>query len=155
MEVLFLDIDGVLNRFGDEDGNGATTERFGGLLGLDAQLLQIYKAMLSRIDATIVLSSSWRLSRELLEYLTQHGVYFHDVTPCMDPELELLRGHEIQLWLNEYPDQVDRYAILDDQEEEMLEEHAPNFFHVSCDTGITQELAERIVAHFAPEKVTF
>jgi hypothetical protein len=58
LQVLFLDIDGVLNRFGDEDGNGSTTERFDGLLGLDAQLLQIYKAMLSRIDVTIVLSSS-------------------------------------------------------------------------------------------------
>jgi len=101
MNVLFLDIDGVLNRFGDEDGNGATTERFDGLLGLDARLLQIYKAMLSRIDVTIVLSSSWRFSRELLEYLTQHGVYFHDVTPAMAPEAELSRGLEIQLWLNE------------------------------------------------------
>ena len=74
-------------------------------------------------------------------------MYFHDVTPALDPELELVRGLEIQLWLNEYPDEVERYAILDDQEEEMLEEHAPNFFHVSCDTGITQELADRIVAH--------
>ena len=26
MKVLFLDIDGVLNRFGDEDGNGRTTK---------------------------------------------------------------------------------------------------------------------------------
>jgi hypothetical protein len=147
MKVLFLDIDGVLNRFGDEDGNGATTECFGGLLGLDAGLLQIYKAMLSRIDVTVVLSSSWRFSRELLEYLTQHGVYFHDVTPAMAPEAELSRGLEIQLWLNEYPEQVERYAILDDQEEEMIEEHRPNFFHVSCDTGITQELADRIVVH--------
>jgi hypothetical protein len=147
MQVLFLDIDGVLNRFGDEDGKGSTTERFDGLLWLDAQLLQIYKALLSRIDVTVVLSSSWRLSRELREYLAQHGVYFHDVTPCMDPALELLRGHEIQLWLNEYPDQVERYAILDDQEEEMLEDHMPNFFHVSCETGLTQELADRIVGH--------
>jgi HAD domain in Swiss Army Knife RNA repair proteins len=65
----------------------------------------------------------------------------------MDPELDLLRGHEIQLWLNEYPDQVERYAILDDQEEEMLEDHMPNFFHASSETGLTQELADRIVAH--------
>jgi hypothetical protein len=70
-QVLFLDIDGTLNRFGDEDGKGSTTERFDGLLGLDAQLLQIYKAMLSRIDVTIVLSSSWRLSRDRISDATR------------------------------------------------------------------------------------
>jgi len=40
MNVLFLDIDGVLNRFADEDGNGRTTKLIDDFfIGLDAALL--------------------------------------------------------------------------------------------------------------------
>jgi hypothetical protein len=146
MKVLFLDIDGVLNCLGDEDGNGGTTEQFQGFIGLDSRLIAIYKAMLSRVDVTVVLSSSWRVFPDLLEYLNEHGVYFHDITVWTDPELDLLRGHEIQLWLNEYPG-VSRYAILDDESDHILEHQLPNFFQTSYETGITQEVADRIVAH--------
>jgi hypothetical protein len=38
---------------------------------------------------------------ELCLYLRRQGVYFHDTTICTDLELDLTRGHEIQLWLNE------------------------------------------------------
>jgi hypothetical protein len=142
MKVLFLDIDGVLNRLGDENGKGATTESFEGLFGLDTGLLALYKAMVARADVTVVLSSSWRLVPDLLQYLNGHGVYFHDVT---DPKLELLRGDEIELWLKEYPG-VTRYAIPDDTDD-ILDHQRPNFLQTSCETGITQELADMVVAH--------
>ena len=63
----------------------------------------------------------------------------------MDAGLGLWRGHEIQLWLDEHPE-VRRYAILDD-DDDMLEHQTPNFFQASCETGLTEELADRIVAH--------
>jgi hypothetical protein len=43
--------------------------------------------------------------------------------------------------------EVDRYAILDD-DTDFLEHQMPNFFHTSPSTGITQQLADKIVAHF-------
>jgi len=77
MKVLFLDIDGVLNRFGDEDGNGRTTERIDDFfIGLDAELLQIYNAMLSRISVTVVLSSTWRHWQEMRDHLKENGVEY-------------------------------------------------------------------------------
>jgi Swiss Army Knife RNA repair-like protein len=68
-----------------------------------------------------------------------------DVTPILH-DLGLSRGHEIQAWLNEHPE-VERYAILDD-DNDMLEHQMVNFFQTSCRTGITPEIADRIVAHF-------
>jgi hypothetical protein len=49
-------------------------------------------------------------------------------------------------WLELHPE-VDRYAILDD-DTDFLERQLPNFFHTSANTGITQQLADKIVAHF-------
>jgi hypothetical protein len=149
MMVLFLDIDGVLNRFGDERGNGATTENIDGttLVGVDPSCLAIYEAMLTRIDPIIVLSSSWRVAPELCRYLRRQGVYFHDTTICRDLELDLTRGHEIQLWLNECEEEPP-YAILDDDKSGILPHQMPHFFHADGATGITHELADRIVAHF-------
>src|SRR4051812_45577640 len=147
MKILFLDVEGVLNSVGDEHGNGATTERVDGttLVGIDSKLLAIYKAMLARVDAAVVLSSSWRLIPTLHAHLKERDVNFADVTPSMDPALKFCRGHETQLWLDEHPE-VTRYAILDD-DDDMLEHQTPNFFQASCGTGLTEELAGRIVAH--------
>jgi hypothetical protein len=149
MKVLFLDIDGVLNRLGDAEGYGATKERVDGTMfvGLDPDLLEIYKDMLARLDVIVVLSSTWRLLPELCEHLEKHGVYFHDMTICADAALELPRGIEIQLWLDEHPDEVEKYAILDDVDD-MLEHQMPNFFQTNPRTGLTQRLADRVVAHF-------
>ena len=145
MKVLFLDIDGVLNRFGDEDGNGRTTKLIDDFfIGLDTAPLQIYKAMLSRISVTVVLSSTWRHWQPMLDHLKENGVEFSHMTPSLrDPHLG--RGHEIQAWLMEHPE-VTKYAILDD-DTGMLEHQLPNFFQAMTETGITQELADRIVAH--------
>jgi HAD domain in Swiss Army Knife RNA repair proteins len=67
-----------------------------------------------------------------------------DVTPVFD-EADDVRGYEIQAWLELHPE-VDRYAILDD-DTDFLEHRLPNFFHTSPNRGITQRLADKIVAH--------
>ncbi len=80
----------------------------------------------------------------MLDHLKENGVEFSHMTPALrDPHL--VRGHEIQAWLMEHPE-VTKYAILDD-DTEMLEHQLPNFFQAMTETGITQELADRIVAH--------
>ena len=148
MKVLFLDIDVVLNRLGDEEGHGAVKKRVGRskFVSLDPEVLAIYRAMIAQVDVVVVLSSAWRMLPSLCRHLEQNGVDFDDITPCADPTLDLLRGHEIQLWLDQFP-VVKRYAILDDGSD-MLEHQMPNFFQASPQTGLTRELASQIVAHF-------
>jgi HAD domain in Swiss Army Knife RNA repair proteins len=145
VNVLFLDIDGVLNR--PEGENAASCLGRSSLAGLDADILAIYAAMIARFEAVIVLSSTWRLVPSLCRRLISNGVKFDDVTPCADPTLEILRGSEIQLWLHDFP-VVRRYAILDDTDD-MLEHQMSNLFQTSPRTGLTQELADQIVGHFA------
>ena len=150
MKVLFLDIDGVLNRFGDENGVGATKETADGttLIGIDRALLTIYKTILERVDPIVVLSSTWRVVPELREHLRKTGVYFHDVTPVFDPS-RFLRGHEIQAWLKECAEEP-RYAIIDD-DSDVLPEQMPNFFRTNGEDGLTQEIADKVTAHFGKE----
>jgi hypothetical protein len=147
MNILFLDIDGVLNRFGDENGVGMTEETVEGtsLVGIDRKLLSIYKTILERIDPIVVLSSTWRMVPELRDHLRRTGVYFHDVTSVLDP-VRYSRGHEIQAWLRESAEEP-RYAIIDD-DADMLPEQRPNFFQTSGEYGLTQEIADKVAAHF-------
>jgi hypothetical protein len=93
----------------------------------------------------VVLSSSWREVAKRRAEVDKRVLPCFDVTPIFD-EADDVRGCEIQAWLELHPE-VDRYAILDD-DTDFLEHQLPNFFHTSPYTGITQQLADKIVAHF-------
>jgi hypothetical protein len=56
MNVLFLDIDGVLNRFGDENGVGMTQESVDdtSLIGIDRELLAIYRSILYQFYIRVI-----------------------------------------------------------------------------------------------------
>lgn len=73
MKVLFLDIDGVLNRDG-------TRERIGGYVGLDKKLVdKLLGWLASHPEVQLVLSSTWRLdgplSVDLKAYLRESGIF--------------------------------------------------------------------------------
>jgi len=144
--VLFLDIDGVLNCFGDENEIGSTEETAHGttFIGIDHRLRPVYTSILERVDPIVVLSSAWRTVPELCHHLRRSGIYFHDMTPVFDPN-RYSRGHEIQDWLNACV-QEPRYAILDD-DDDMLPHQLPNFFRTSSRTGITKAVAAKVIAH--------
>lgn len=104
MKVLFLDIDGVLNRLG-------TKERFNGYLGVDKELLsRLLTWLKERPDVKVVLSSTWRLDPVFTKHLQMLGISWIDVTPDMH---DLGRGMEINHWLMKHLD-VTHIAILDD-----------------------------------------
>lgn len=134
MRVLFLDIDGVLNRFGDESGSHRTRERiFGCLIGLDAELVARYKAMLEQLgDITVVLSSSWRHYDDNVAHLVESGIKFDTMTGD-DPKG--FRGNEIQSFLDGRTDVV-AYVILDDDRDFKPEQ---KLVKVDGRYGLTQE----------------
>lgn len=109
MKVLFLDIDGVLNRSGTQEKLNTI---FGPFTGIDWRLLDKFKIWCSnRPDLSIVLSSSWRLDERYDHAFTNHlkelGINWIDTTPNLGH-----RGKEIATWLDEHD--VTAYAILDD-----------------------------------------
>lgn len=137
MKVLFLDIDGVVNC-------KHTTQRHRGTIGIDPYMaFLVGKITLNVPDLKVVLSSSWRNFEDGRAEVERQVCKLHDVTPS---RLMGIRGEEINQWLQEHPE-VTRYAILDD-DSDMLPEQLPNFFRTSWDTGITEEIADAVTAHF-------
>src|SRR3954447_6870901 len=74
MNVIFLDIDGVLNS--DATPN---PRKFPYIVDVDP--LAIFKDLVSRTGATVVLSSSWRTDPVGLVAAKFYGVPFKDVCP--------------------------------------------------------------------------
>lgn len=111
--LIFLDFDGVLNRFAawtDDDGDDS---------GLHPGLVQRMGALVEATDAHVVLSTAWRehhsaaYLRELLHVrgLSRHRVI--DTTPVLRRGT---RGREIAQWLADYQQSV-RFAVIDDNAE--------------------------------------
>ncbi len=138
MKVLFLDIDGVVNC-------ETTRGRRQGRLAIEPRLATIVRGIVTAVpELKVVLSSSWREVPESRPALEKRVVPFFDITPLLDA-LDDVRGYEIQAWIECNPG-VSRYAILDD-DDDFLPHQLPHFFRTMTDIGITQELADRIIAH--------
>ena len=111
MKVIFLDIDGVLNsdEYFDKIKNLKinTIEK-----QVDVEKIKLLKQAVDATGAKIVLSSSWRYTRNannLRALLLNYGI-FADTTPFLNNE----RGKEIKKFLTEHKD-VEDYVILDDE----------------------------------------
>jgi hypothetical protein len=114
--VIFMDIDGCLNRHGYDPVAESCT--------IDPECVRNFNRVLDAVpDAMIVLSSAWRymvlngaMTLKGFEYLLRtHGVHcagrLLDIT-CPDEEIET-RGQQIRHWLNEHGG--DRhYVVIDD-----------------------------------------
>lgn len=142
MKVLFLDIDGVLNRDGTE-------ERCLFYTGVDRVLSERLLSWMKDKDIKIVLSSTWRNYSEMHDHLREAGLEWIDVTPDhrnKQERLQRMRGAEIAEWLSNHPE-VTQYAILDDATD-MLSEQRPYFVNTNPDFGVQEhdlEMLSRIL----------
>lgn len=113
MDVIFLDVDNVLN-------NVYTKDRVKGYRGIDDKKVKILKKLIDETGAKIVLSSTWRLEqgsdnpfrRRLEEALRNEGLHIFDATPDY---FWNERAGEIMGWLDLY-DGIDHIVILDDED---------------------------------------
>lgn len=111
MKVIFLDIDGVLN----SDEYIEKTQRLnieGIEKDVDKEKIKLLKKAIAETGAKIVLSSSWRYTKNggyLKQLLGEYGI-FTDSTPFVNHE----RGKEIKQWLTKHPE-IDDFVILDDE----------------------------------------
>lgn len=136
MKVLFLDIDGVVNKQENFDRS-----RNPGPYPLDSYCAFLVGRIVLQTGCEVVLSSSWRNHPEGVQNVSERVIQLLDKTPYLPG----VRGDEIQWWLDRHPE-VTRYAILDD-DSDMLGSQKSSFFKTSFREGLTDEIAERVIAH--------
>ena len=127
MKVIFLDIDGVLNC-------AATPNPRKFPYIVDAGLLTVFKGLVERSGAEVVMSSSWRVDPIGVLAAKHYGIPFVDTCPDMP---DAPRCEELLTWLQHHPD-VTRYVVIDD-EDDCLDELP--LFQPSAKTGLTSDIA--------------
>jgi hypothetical protein len=154
MKLLFLDIDGVLNREGvhPEKPSWAKHWPFKWVEGrLVRQLTPLVEA---HPEIQIVVSSTWRkffTLAELRTILGEHekkvGDRIWTITPDHTGGLwtSSLRGEEIHAFLTDLPrGQVKSWAILDDVDELLPGQHA-HFIQTNPHVGLTERNVDRAI----------
>lgn len=164
MNILFLDIDGVVNR-----GRRALV----GFNWADPECVRLLNNALSQTNAKVVISSSWRVGaslKELSNHFKNHfGIQadFIDMTPVINldlPDCDFTcaapRAMEIRDWLDRHPE-VDNFAIIDDMdifqggEDEIVfedQEIAEKFVRLPFFGGLDSESANKLKEILNKEK---
>lgn len=137
MAVIFLDIDGVLNR---ADRKPSETARV-----VERDLLARFKALVRASKATVVLASTWRHNSEGLQDARRLGIPFDHVLPDLRPQS---RGAEIEAWLNAHAS-TDRFAIIDDDDDGYRD--FP-LFQPNPTQGLTPEVADAVLSYLRGER---
>lgn len=135
VKILFLDIDGVVN-------NAKTFENPKNLTNIESDLASLVKRIIKETKCEVVLSSSWRHMDFDVNRIEKYVCPVSDKTPSLKG---IIRGEEIQAWLDDHPEVI-KYAILDD-DADMLPHQMPNLFQTDFSTGLTKEIADKIIQH--------
>lgn len=149
MRVLFLDVDGVLNRTGFHPGESVGLRSW-----IEPELAQRLSEVLRVTGAEIVLASDWRRARELphlRDELCAAGIEgsLLGVTPILDGQA---RWREIEAWMIEHDVDHDAVVIVDDGYD--MGVLGARFVRASPLNGLDQEAAKAIVALFEGDNPT-
>jgi hypothetical protein len=146
-KIIFLDFDGVLNSQlyyktkGKED------------VSIDENSVELLNELCSKTDASVVVTSTWRLGRsveELQLILDKKGFEHRVLDKTLDLRIgeygdSMLRGNEIYQWIKDHEDIIQAkyygyssYLILDD-DSDMLYWQRNNFICVDPFCGITNK----------------
>lgn len=124
--LIFLDIDGVLNSFRTAvafDGCGDVPPNYqAGMrlmraeLKLDPVAIGLIRALCTKADAGIVISSTWRINRKVSDFTSLFAAYGWLSAPVvgLTPRGGWIRGYEIRLWLADNNAAGAPYVIFDD-----------------------------------------
>jgi hypothetical protein len=158
MNILFLDIDGVLNSQNwfkseaferaratfKEKRMAGSNERTAAELRachIDPDALTLLKKCIQDLKLTVVLSSTWRTLPSGIEALKQAGLSFIGMTP----EISSTRGLEIQAWIDQN-NVTGNFAILDDDDN--MEHLHPHLIQTFFCTGFTEREARQLRERF-------
>lgn len=143
VRVLFLDVDGVLNRAGYHPGVSVGLRSW-----IEPELAAQLSWVLRITRARVVLSSDWRLGRELHEL--HHELVAAGVEGALIGTTPALRGaarwREIRAWMEEHGVAEQDVVIVDDCHD--MGPLAARFVRASPLCGLDAHAAEAIVALF-------
>ncbi len=139
MKYLFLDIDGVLNH--EEwyrERVYALKRKEWWMDYFDPECVRRLNNILQETGARLVISSSWRMDRELKRYFGAVGIPTDfDISPSLTKEDEsgvliwANRGEEVAEFLKDHP--CDNYVILDDDMDFTEDQLKNHFVHCCAD----------------------
>ena len=132
MKVIFLDVDGVLN----------TNKTLYCDDSIEAHLVQNLATIVEATGAEIVLTSNWRFSHYSLTVLKDAFRYFN-LTIYSEIEDQFCRATEIKLWANKH--KVDKYVVLDDEDENLSARFQEKFIKIDFSKGLTREVAAKAI----------
>ncbi len=142
MKILFLDVDGVLNRCG-KSGHG-----------LEEDKLLLLKSIVDATGCHIVLSSTWRKTEHqrarINDAFYPRGMRIFSSTPVLDKKVDGLwhsvpRGEEIRSWINYECATIHppKFVILDDEAD--MGDLLPHLVKTDSFTGLTPEIAQEVI----------
>ena len=142
LKIIFLDFDGVIT---------IPETRY----NISLEKVKLIEEIIKDTDAKIVISSTWRTGcknredfvnkllvswREITSGLEKDSIFVNAIYDVTDREGKD-RGEEIQRWLDIHEDEVESYAILDD-DCDMLDNQLFNFVQTDGFEGITKREAK-------------
>ena len=135
MNIIFLDIDGVLNSI-DSMAAFHALGKHEQEVTLDIVSIGLLKKLCETTGAQIVISSTWRIGRIIPDFVAIFNHYGWVDAPVISftgrGGTGTVRGDEIQDWIE--TNCVSNYVILDD-DSDMLDSQLGNFVHVSGVNG--------------------
>lgn len=140
MKILFLDIDGVMNRFNPDRHHDVVED----------DLIENLKYVIEKTNCQIVISSTWKASYNLMDILEEELFpklpkgCIYGCTPTLLPQKN--REHEIDWWFKHHYGEVEEYVIVDDYDFE-LKSYIEKDKCVITDAlyGFTRENAEECI----------
>lgn len=161
-EVIFLDIDGVLNNafFFITNPVGEKPAQLRDNYGfmkthVDEQNMKVLKYILEQLpEVKIIISSAWgahfevELFNKLLREFKIKSKKVIDITPR---KMSSDRCHEIGMSIDDYPS-IEKWLAVDDHPIFSLDSpKKPNEYLVDSYVGLTYNDAVKIIKHFKPE----
>ena len=144
MNIVFLDVDGVLNSWDKMLKHDARK----GCDYIYKEYILRLKDLCEKYDLKIVLSSTWRISdrthKIFEDYMTKYGLierYIGDTPRSADRTKygrgKHRRGDEIHQWMLDCKEGIEAFVILDDGSD--MKEYLPHLAQSTLDTGFTEE----------------
>lgn len=139
MKLIFLDIDGVMNH-----RKHFVRSRLHEGQEFCPIAVRNLREIIKRTGAKIVVSSTWRKMgqtrmKNILRSYDMHQ-YFYGLTPVID---EVIRGIEIQKFLEECGAEVEQFVILDDDSD--MGDLSNHLVHTSYIDGLNDDKREEAI----------
>lgn len=143
-KIVFLDIDGVLNstKYRKDHPEGRDNK------AIDPGALARLEVLLQATDASVVVSSTWRMEWSLFKlqtHLFRKGMHEKHILRFIGatPKLAAKRGREIDTWLK-YAPPVEAFIILDDSSD--MTPYMRRLIRVDNEYGLLDSHVQKAVA---------